>query len=116
MMIIDQSFLNRSAAIQYRLLPLSGNLALEFGGISIEVVNSQTIRKKPPRQCHTNVDIKSIILILPIIFPSSPYFIFPRRSMKLKSFMKMPLTFFLFIVSRICSWVSLLILESVSSV
>ena len=63
----EQSFLNRSAAIQYRLLPLSGNLALEFGGISIEVVNSQTIRKKPPRQCHTNVDIKSIILILPIM-------------------------------------------------
>ena len=55
----DQSFLNSSAAIQYRLLPLPGNLSLEFGGISIKVVNSQTIRKKPPQQCHTNVDVKN---------------------------------------------------------
>ena len=55
----DQSFPNSSAAIQYRFLPLPGNLSLEFGGISIKVVNSQTIRKKPPEQFHTNVDVKN---------------------------------------------------------
>ena len=110
----DQSFLN-SAAIQYRLLPLPGNLRLEFDGISIEVVNTQF--KLLERNHHKNVKHMLMLKInLPIMFPSSPYLLFPRRSMKLKSFMKMPLTFFLFMVSRISSWVSLLILESVSSV
>ena len=40
-------------------MPLPRNLALEFGGISIEVVNTQTIRKKPPQQCHTNIHEKN---------------------------------------------------------
>ena len=52
----------------------------------------------------------------PAIFPSSSYRIFPSRSIKLKSFMKIPLTFLLFIVSRISSWVNVLILLSVTSV
>ena len=117
--IIDGAKLNQNKVCQVDYVHLEANLGYIYSyknlqvGFQMNIINLTYFTNI----CSYFQAFQPVsIVYLPIILPSSPYLIFPRRSIKLKSFMKIPLTFLVFIISRISSWVNVLILLSVTSV